>query len=76
MRKILLICLTLLLVFGLAAGLVFADREGKEDKKSGKEEAAEEVKEVKKMKVREMTLYHDNPEFQEFWTNMGIFYRY
>lgn len=72
MKNFLLIFLTLFLIFGLAASLVFADKEKKADKKAGKKEAVEDVKEEKKVKVREMTLYHDNPEFQEFWTNMGI----
>jgi ABC-type glycerol-3-phosphate transport system substrate-binding protein len=62
MKKILLIVLTLFLAVGLAGSMAFAG-----DGENGEED----VKEEKKMKVREMTLYHDNPEWQDFWVSFG-----
>jgi ABC-type glycerol-3-phosphate transport system substrate-binding protein len=59
MKKQLLFLAALVVAVSLVSGLALAG--GDED----------EGKKEKKGKVQEMTLYHDNPEFQEFWTNMG-----
>jgi multiple sugar transport system substrate-binding protein len=59
MKKHLVFLTVLLIAVFLVSGFALAGN-GEED--GGKE---------KKGKVQEMTLYHDNPEFQEFWTNMG-----
>ena len=59
MKKHILILAALFVVISLMTGIAFADSDKDGDKKA------------KPGKVQEMTLYHDNPEFQEFWTNMG-----
>ena len=59
MKKYLLFLAALIVAVSLVGGLALAGGDEEEGKKE------------KKGKVQEMTLYHDNPEFQEFWTNMG-----
>ena len=59
MKKHLLILAALFVVLSLVGGLAFADSDKDGDKKA------------KPGKVQEMTLYHDNPEFQDFWVSFG-----
>jgi multiple sugar transport system substrate-binding protein len=60
MKKFLPCTLIIVIALSLVGGLALA---GSEDEGGMK---------AKKGKVREMTLYHDNPEFQQFWTDMGV----
>ncbi|MCK4923473.1 MAG: hypothetical protein KAS61_00785, partial [Spirochaetes bacterium] len=59
MKKYLLFLVTLVIAVSLVGGLALAGSEEGEGKKE------------KKGKVQEMTLYHDNTEFQEFWESFG-----
>jgi len=59
MKKQFLILAALLVVLSLVGGLAFADSDKDGDKKA------------KPGEVQEMTLYHDNPEWQDFWISYG-----
>jgi ABC-type glycerol-3-phosphate transport system substrate-binding protein len=59
MKKFSLLILPLIIAVSLVSGLALAGGEEEEGKKK------------KKGKVQEMTLYHDNQEWQDFWVSFG-----
>ncbi|RLE11182.1 hypothetical protein DRJ04_08520 [Candidatus Aerophobetes bacterium] len=67
MKKTILLVMVITLAIMMVFGLAYAGGE----KKGAEKEAAEKAPEKAPTEIREIKLYHDNPEWQSFWEEMG-----